>query len=88
MATKLHTKFFCDACGCESIKWMGRCPGCGAYDSMVEAPTDPEESDDARGIALRPAVLKRLSEIQSTETQRIPSGVGEADRVLGGGIVP
>ena len=35
--TKVRTRFFCDACGYETVKWMGRCPGCEAYDSMVEA---------------------------------------------------
>lgn len=84
---KVHTRFFCDSCGTESVKWMGRCPGCGAYDSMVEAPEDHGDSPDA-GPAVSAAALRPLKEIQSTEHRRIPTGWGEVDRVLGGGIVP
>ncbi|OGH56717.1 MAG: DNA repair protein RadA [Candidatus Lindowbacteria bacterium RIFCSPLOWO2_12_FULL_62_27] len=85
--TKVRTRFFCDACGYETVKWMGRCPGCEAYDSMVEAVQEPAASEDAAGHQAA-APLKSLGEIASTERERIPTGWGEVDRVLGGGIVP
>lgn len=84
---KTHTRFFCDSCGFESVKWMGRCPGCAAYDSMVEAPSRPEDADGETPETTA-APLRPLGEIPSTEHSRIPTGWGEVDRVLGGGIVP
>lgn len=66
---------------------MGRCAGCGAYDSMVEAPPEPDASTGAvRQVT--PAAVLRLGDVPSTEEKRIASGIGEIDRVLGGGVVP
>ena len=85
-ARSVGPKFFCDACGYESVRWMGRCPGCNAFDSMVEAPLDMTEDDPAG--ASSPATRLALQEIPSTGQQRTPTGSAEVDRVLGGGLVP
>lgn len=84
---KSHTHFFCDSCGYETVKWMGRCPGCGAYESMVEAPS-PDENERGAADSRAPAKLRMLADVESTAPSRIRTGCGEVDRVLGGGIVP
>ena len=86
---KAKSVFFCKECGAESPKWMGQCPACKAWDSMVEEPVAPK----AKGMKLpaagtaKKAVPEKLSEIKSHEDTRIITGVEELDRVLGGGIV-
>src|SRR3954451_5005197 len=73
----------CSECGTTSGRWLGRCPGCGAFGTMVE------EAAPLRGVpavALRAPL--RLVDVEAEETARIPTGVGELDRVLGGGLVP
>lgn len=86
---KAKSVFFCKECGAESPKWMGQCPACKAWDSMVEEPVTPK----AKGMKLpaagtaKKAVPEKLSEIKSHEDTRIVTGVEEFDRVLGGGIV-
>jgi DNA repair protein RadA/Sms len=74
--------FACSGCGYSSGRWFGRCPGCGEFGTLVEESTT--ETRDA--AAARP--LLRLVEVQAEEAQRIPTGVPELDRVLGGGLVP
>lgn len=86
---KAKTVFFCQECGYESAKWMGQCPACRAWNSFVEEPVlAPKGSKEvklsAAGPKSRPAVLK---EISLEEENRIPTGMGELDRVMGGGIV-
>src|SRR5579862_3297707 len=84
MAKAAAVQHACSECGTVSGRWLGRCPGCGAFGTMVE------EAVPARGGATissaRP--ILRLVEVQADETERIPTGVGELDRVLGGGLVP
>jgi len=73
----------CSECGTASGRWLGRCPGCGAFGTMVaEAPAP-------RGArARRPGAPLRLVEVVADEVERISTGVPELDRVLGGGLVP
>ena len=95
---KNRTQFLCGQCGSVHPKWMGKCPDCGTWDSLQEykAPTP-----DARQAAVRtPAALAHtgdlvhgaeavaIAEIDESGTPFIPSGIGEFDRILGGGIVP
>jgi len=86
---KAKSVFFCKECGAESPKWMGQCPACKAWDSMVEEPVAPK----AKGLKLpaagtvKKAVPEKLSEIKSHEDTRLITGIEEFDRVLGGGIV-
>ncbi len=83
---KSKTVFFCKECGFESTKWLGQCPGCKAWDSFVEEPTIKTSTGKTitRAMAKEPY---KLSEVQFSEETRIVSGIGELDRVLGGGIV-
>ncbi len=88
MAQKLKTSWFCTDCGNESPKWMGRCPACGAWNTMVEETVATGKKDGARSSAVsngrRP---EPLSNISFTADQRISLNNAELDRLLGGGIV-
>ena len=80
--------FFCKECGVESPKWLGQCPGCQAWNSLVEAPSAGKGRMSAGGASLLPAAEPVLiSEVDTGEEARIETGIGELDRVLGGGIV-
>ncbi len=85
---KDKTAFFCKECGAESAKWLGQCPACKAWDSMVEAPREKKKSAPA-GYAnpFRRSTPVPLGAISTEDEKRLPSGMGELDRVLGGGIV-
>jgi DNA repair protein RadA/Sms len=79
--------FVCQSCAYESPRWVGRCPNCEGWNTLVEeikAPPSAGRSGAGPGTA-RPLPL---SEVDSHERARIPTGIGEFDRVLGGGIVP
>lgn len=80
--------FFCQECGYESAKWMGQCPGCRAWNTFVEEPAG-SLAKNTGGIASRTQAPKptSLMEISTKEDDRIGTGIGELDRVLGGGIV-
>ncbi|HEY0829316.1 MAG TPA: DNA repair protein RadA [Bacilli bacterium] len=87
---KVKTKFSCQECGTESPKWMGKCPGCNAWNSMIE---EIEESAvKTQGIkpifAHKKDAAVSIIHIESTQEPRISTGIGELNRVLGGGIVP
>ena len=85
---KNKTVFFCTNCGNETPKWMGRCPGCGAFNTMeehIEKPVAPGRAKPAPvGNSRRP---QRLREVASDGEMRFSTGMGELDRVLGGGAV-
>ncbi|MEO1958295.1 MAG: DNA repair protein RadA, partial [Nautiliaceae bacterium] len=74
--------FECVECGYTSPKWMGKCPGCGAWDSFIEA-----KEKKKRKISSKSKILK-LDEIEKEEIKRFSTGNSELDLVLGGGIVP
>jgi len=89
---KFKTVFGCQACGFESSKWLGRCPDCGEWNSFVE---ERQEVPTAASKGRAPSLLseaggrpKPYDVVDASDTPRIPSGIGEFDRVLGGGIVP
>lgn len=88
--TSAKTLWFCSACGNESPKWMGRCPACGEWNTMAEAPAQPRKAAEkaAAGSLHRPEKPRKLREIDSAGEQRISLGMAELDRLLGGGIVP
>src|SRR6476646_10834539 len=73
----------CTECGTMSGRWLGRCPGCGAFGTMIEEA--PPARDAGAGPALPPL---RLVDVTAETADRIPTGVDELDRVLGGGLVP
>src|SRR5712691_10603796 len=75
--------YACTECGYSSGRWFGKCPSCGTFGTLVEE--RPLEAS-AGGAAARP--LLRLVDVLAEESSRIPTGVAELDRVLGGGLVP
>lgn len=87
MKTKSSSKtvFYCSECGNETAKWMGQCPACGAWNTLVEAPKEPKTALGTR--AKRIAQPKLISELDAEEELRFSTGIGEFDRVLGGGAV-
>jgi DNA repair protein RadA/Sms len=89
--SKLRTVFQCQACGFESSKWLGRCPDCGEWNSFVEERQEVAAGGRGRQGALALATGSRpkpYEAVDGSEEDRVPSGIGEFDRVLGGGIVP
>jgi DNA repair protein RadA/Sms len=85
MAGKTRSKrqFQCIACGYATLQWSGQCGGCGAWNTLEETVI---ESAPAIAAA-RPGAPKRLSEVAAERETRTPTGIGELDRVLGGGLV-
>src|SRR5690348_14583243 len=81
---KLKTQYVCQACGFQAVKWLGRCTECGEYGSLVEEARAVERPAGALSSA-RPTAI---GEVRLDEAPRLPTGVGELDRVLGGGLVP
>lgn len=85
---KQKTVFFCTNCGNETPKWMGRCPGCGAFNTMEEHIEKPIPAGKMKvasvGTSRRP---QRIQEVSSNGEIRFSTGMGELDRVLGGGAV-
>ena len=85
---KQKTVFYCTACGNESPKWAGRCSACGAWNTMqehIEKPASPGRAKSAPvGMSRTP---KKLSQVDSGDEIRFLTGMGELDRVLGGGAV-
>lgn len=88
MAKKGKTVFVCQECGYESPKWMGQCI-CGAWNSMIEEKAIETDEDDKRRRASSQGGAKpvKLAEVQSGDHTRLTTGIGELDRVLGGGLV-
>ena len=89
---KSKTIFYCTECGNETPKWQGKCPACGAWNTMVERPAEKVSkrvSSSSRGSALGVAIHrpKTMAEVEITNELRFPTGMGELDRVLGGGAV-
>jgi len=86
---KKSTVFFCRECGYESAKWLGQCPGCKAWNSLVEetvsSPLTKTGSSKGAGLANQPTALSAVSLVKE---DRLETGIEEMDRVLGGGIVP
>ncbi len=86
----LKTAYLCSECGAASPKWAGQCPGCGAWNTLSEtvaAPRSARPASAARAVAAGVAVIP-VGAVESAEAARLTTGVGEVDRVLGGGFVP
>ena len=85
---KEKTSFVCNDCGGASPKWLGKCPHCNAWNTLVESVSTPDSGSKNRFAALaKTAEVTLLSDIEATEVDRTPTGHEELDRVLGGGIV-
>jgi len=89
--SKIRTVFACQACGFESSKWLGRCPDCGEWNSLVEERRDVTPPGKGRQATLGLEIgshPKPYDLVDVSEAARVSSGIDEFDRVLGGGIVP
>ena len=88
---KERTKFYCTECGNETSKWFGQCPACKTWNTMVEAPAESVSKSRAGAVKAAGGLIlntpKPISEIDSREELRFSTGIGELDRVLGGGAV-
>src|SRR3954470_9284897 len=90
---KTKTVFACQECGAQSQKWLGRCAECGAWNSLVEERSAPEPVAATADISKRYSLAvtagpQLYAEIDTITAERLSSGIGEFDRVLGGGVVP
>jgi DNA repair protein RadA/Sms len=82
------SKYVCQQCGYESVGWLGKCPNCGEWNSLVETVISSEKSTATRGkSSISGSKAVRLSEIKTSVTKRILTKISELDRVLGGGLV-
>ena len=85
----MKSLWYCTNCGNESPKWMGRCPACGEWNTMVEAPVEKKASGKgAKGVSGSGRKPLKLKEIDRSKEPRLQLGMPELDRLLGGGIVP
>lgn len=86
---RARTVYVCQQCGYQSSRWMGRCPECQAWDSLVETPVGEEGQRGVTSVSLVGAPQPQpITEIPTDGYERIPIPLGEFSRVLGGGIVP
>ncbi len=84
MGKKARTVYVCDSCGAQSPKWQGQCPDCGSWNTLAESlPVGLRAL-----LSAAPAASRVLSEVGEEAAERRGSGIGELDRVLGGGLVP
>jgi DNA repair protein RadA/Sms len=85
---KAKAIYSCTECGASAPKWQGQCPGCGIWNTLVESIAEPLAASNSRFAALGgTAKLQLLSAIEAREEDRLSTGIGEFDRVLGGGLV-
>ena len=87
MAKKASTVFFCTECGNETSKWMGQCPACKAWNTLVEEPASSSGTRTVKKVSGSERKAYHLSDISMDENVRQSTGIAEMDRVLGGGIV-
>jgi DNA repair protein RadA/Sms len=83
MAKTAAVSYACTECGYSAGRWLGKCPACGEFGTLVE-----DVLSGAAAAKAPPKPLLRLADVQADEAERIPTGVAELDRVLGGGLVP
>ncbi|MBX3031015.1 MAG: DNA repair protein RadA [Chloroflexi bacterium] len=86
---RVESRYVCQSCGAVSAAWEGRCHVCGTWDSLVETLVRPESRATSRGAVRSEAAIPRpLGDMAGQVLPRVPVGIGELDRVLGGGLVP
>lgn len=88
--TKTRTQFVCQQCGATQPKWMGRCPDCGEWNSLIEVveETKPRGAPSSAVVGAARSQPQRLSDVKLVDLGRIPVEIAEFARVMGGGIVP
>ena len=86
---KTKTIFVCSSCGYESAKWLGKCPGCNEWNTFYEekAINTTSSSKNVSGRSGAKSAPLKLKEVEGVEASRTSTGIGELDRVLGGGLV-
>lgn len=84
---KIKTIFTCQKCGYQSPKWLGKCPDCNNWNCFVEEDYAPPEARTKEKAALYREAPVLLKDVEAKESDRMKTGIGELDRVLGGGIV-
>ena len=84
---KIKSAWFCSECGAESPKWQGKCPSCGAWNTMVEEKISAKSSKNAAGARREKSKIQKVTEIELNEEPRIKMPSNELNRVLGGGLV-
>ncbi|MEQ9230666.1 MAG: ATPase domain-containing protein, partial [Cyclobacteriaceae bacterium] len=84
---KQKTVFYCQNCGTESAKWVGKCPSCNEWNTYVEevVKKPSQQQGNFRPVVAEPILIQEVSPLK---VNRLPTGLSELDRVLGGGIVP
>ena len=87
MAKPGKSVYACTECGATSPKWQGQCPGCGEWNTLVETVAESKTPARFQSLAADGAI-RQLSEVETAELPRTPTGMDELDRVLGGGLVP
>lgn len=88
MATKEKIRYCCQACGYESAKWLGKCPSCGSWNTLVEESVAPKNDKIAHAATFNRTPALPLADIVSSDSaSRLDCGIGELNRVLGGGLV-
>ena len=87
MPPKAKSVYICSECGYESAKWVGKCPGCGAWNTMEEEISVASKTASVSYTSRSIATAKPLSEISYLDEPRFVTSISELDRVLGGGIV-
>lgn len=85
---KVKSSYVCQNCGAESVKWVGRCPSCGEWNTYVEERVSQSKPRSGLVEVSRSAVPKPLREIESSNEKRLNTGIEELNRILGGGLVP
>ncbi|GIP24792.1 MULTISPECIES: DNA repair protein RadA [Paenibacillus] len=86
---KIKTKFYCTECGYESPKWYGKCPGCSAWNTMIEETEKVVKTQGlTSGLFQTKEKAQPIINIESGKEPRVQTGIGELNRVLGGGVVP
>lgn len=83
---KIKTKFVCGECGYETAKWLGKCPSCGEWNTLVEE-KDIKENDTKYNRGISKGKVEKIQDITPMTKERITTGSKEMDRVLGGGII-
>jgi len=83
---KVKTLYVCSDCGGQAPKWQGQCPACGAWNTLVESVAESPSAHRFQALA-KTSLVQRLSEIEASDVPRFTTGIGEFDRVLGGGLV-
>jgi DNA repair protein RadA/Sms len=84
---KVKSVYACTECGGQVLKWQGQCPHCQAWNTLVETVAEPAPGANRFGLVAEAGRLQRLSDVEAREEARVPTGIEEFDRVLGGGLV-